>query len=289
MRVVRSRLRPILAGLAVIAGSSSFPSVAPASVISQTITGAATPTSQSATTFGGAALRIDLDAAYDSYDPAMPAQSGAVIHLDDDFAIDTTGLGTCDPGSIGTLSSSDAIAACPGAQVGSGTATGEWAPGPFPGTVTAFNGTPSGSDPTMVLHLDFGFGARIATAGVIGPSSRGGDFGTQLAFSNLGAWPGIALTHIDVGLTNQEPSPGHHPISARCNDADGTWNYAGDFSFADASTLQASDAQSCSIGGAGGAPAPAASAAPPKKKKKRKCKKARKGAGAAKKCKKGKR
>ena len=233
-----------IGSLALIALALCVPS-ASAAVTTHAISGAANPTTQSSTTFGGSSLHIVLDTAYDSYNPPTPAQSGAVVHLDNDFALDTTGLAKCDPATIAALSTSNAIAACPGAQVGSGSATARDSIGSFGGTITVFNGTLSGGHPTMLFHFDFGFGDTGVAVGVIGPSSRGGDFGTQIDISSLAA-PGVALTEVDATLSNQEPSPGHHYVSARCNDADHTWNYAVDFSYADASTLSASATQTCS-------------------------------------------
>ncbi|MFL5906046.1 MAG: carboxypeptidase-like regulatory domain-containing protein [Solirubrobacterales bacterium] len=248
MRLLTAMLGPACLAVALAAWLAP---AASAAVTSQTIGATANPSTQSKTAFGAVSLQFQFDAAYDSYDPPTPMQSGGTFHLDNDFQFDRTGLSQCSPATINGLSTAAAIAACPGSQVGSGSATGRASIGSAPGTITAFNGTPSGSDPTLLLHFDFGFLGTADAVGVMSSSTKGGDFGTQIAFGSLPTIAETALTHADVTLTNQEPSPGHHYVSARCNDSDKTWNFAGDFTFADTSSKQASATQSCSLTGNG--------------------------------------
>jgi hypothetical protein len=107
----------------------------------------------------------------------------------------------------------------------------------------------------------------INLVGVIGPSSRGGDFGTQVDFL-VPVTPGFAVTHLAVALDNLEPAPGHHYVSARCSDLDRVLNYAADFAYDDASARSALAGQAC--------PATGERAEALKKCKKKHSKKARK-------------
>jgi hypothetical protein len=167
-----------------------------------------------------------------------------VFHLDNDFSIDTTGLAQCDATSIQGKTRASAIAACPGAVVGSGNVS--FTSGGLTGVVTVFNGPPSGSDPTILAHTDIGNGTLILVVpGLIQTSSRGGDYGTQISMGPFPNISGIGISHLGVTFSNLEPSPGHHYISATCSDLDHTWNYLVDFTYYDDSTLSVPATQNC--------------------------------------------
>ena len=231
--MVRKDVRGILGQSALVAAFvvfvlAAFPAAAGATVTSHTMAVKVTPTSQDYTSFGGVSLRIDFDTAYSSL-PGPPGLREAVIHLDDDFIFDTSGLAQCDPSQLNAKPTAAAMAACPGAQVGSGSAALN--NGVIPGVVTVFNGTPESGKPRLLLHIDLDSGALIVVlAGSISPSSLGGDFGSQLDFQfpNFG---GLEFTHLDFTLDNLMPLPGHHYLAARCHDLDQTWNFASTFSF----------------------------------------------------------
>ena len=72
-----------------------------------------------APSFGESSLAFSEDTTYSV--PLPPKE--VVMHFDDDIAFDPSGLATCDASSILGTSTADAIAACPNARVGSGTAT----------------------------------------------------------------------------------------------------------------------------------------------------------------------
>jgi hypothetical protein len=114
--------------------------------------------------------------------------------------------------------------------------------------VTAFNGVPSSGQPTVLLHIEIPSGPTILDVpGTIGPSSRGGDFGSQIDFNVFPNTPGIQLTHLDLTFSNLEPSPGHHYVSARCNDSDHLWEYWADVTDWTPFTVSGSEKQICSV------------------------------------------
>ena len=223
-------------------GAIAAPAPAVAAVESQTITATVTPATQGQTAFGGVSLSLAEDETYTS--TFSPTLAQMVFHLDNDLAIDTTGLPECPSASIANQTRASAIAACPGSVVGSGSSQ-MW-PGPHQGVITVFNGQPSGGEPTVLLHdsidndtLDFVIAAEVA------PSTMGGDFGVQITLHIPPT--GLATTHLDFTLDNLAPAVGHHYLSARCNDSDDLWNFAGDFTFSDASTKAATTAQTCQV------------------------------------------
>ena len=220
-------------------------SVSPAlgAVSSQTVSATASSSTQSPTLPHGVSLQLTMDTTWDSPTPA-PLHKMGVFHLDNDFSIDTTGLPVCDSTSIQGKTKAAAIAACPGAVVGSGNVT--LTSGGLTGAVTVFNGPPSGGDPTILAHVDISNGTFILVVpGLIQPSSRGGDYGTQISMGPFPNIAGIGISHLGVTFNNLQPAAGHHYISATCSDADHTWNYVVDFTYFDDSTLSVPDTQNC--------------------------------------------
>ena len=219
--------------------------VAPAlgAVSSQTVDATASSFTQSPTVPHGVSLQLNMNTTWDSPTPT-PLHKMGVFHLDNDFSIDTTGLAACDSTTVQGKTTAGAIAACPGALVGSGSLT--LTSGGLTGVVTVFNGPPSGSDPTIVAHVDIANGTFVLVVpGLIQASSRGGDFGKQISMGPFPNISGIGISHLGVTFNNIEPSPGHHYISATCSDPDHTWNYLVDFTYFDDSTLSVPDTQTC--------------------------------------------
>jgi hypothetical protein len=254
-----------------------------ADVTGQTINAVAAPSAQSASLRAGVGLEVDLDTSFTIPTPAAETISEAVVHLDDDFAVEATGIPQCNPASLVGTTTSEAKIACPGSQLGSGGATLCSALGGCPtssitGVVTAFNGTPSGGNPTLVLHLRLDppvVDTTIVMVGAYGASSRGGDFGTQVALTVPDtAATGHHFRHLDftLGLTT---ATGGNYLSARCADPERLWDYAVDATFrSGAGTFSDTSSQGCSVA----SPPPAGSGIPQSKTGKRakalrKCKK----------------
>lgn len=212
-------------------------------VTSQTVSATASSSTQSPTLPHGVSLQLVMNTTWDSATPT-PLHKMGVFHLDNDFSIDTTGLAQCDSTSVEGKTTASAIAACPGAVVGSGNVT--LTTGGLTGAVTVFNGPPSGGDPTILAHVDIANGTVILLVpGLIHTSSRGGDFGKQISMGPFPNISGIGISHLGVSFNNLQTSPGHHYISATCSDLDHTWNYVVDFTYFDDSTLSVPATQNC--------------------------------------------
>src|SRR5262249_22658918 len=96
--------------------------------------------------------------------------------------------------------------------------------------------------PQVLIHArDDAINLTITLPANITPSTRGVDYGKELDIIN---WPntGIATSHFDLAFSNP---PGHEFVTARCGDADQTWNYAADVSFYDNTTQSATNSQAC--------------------------------------------
>ena len=226
--------------------------------------GSASPVPTSLTTSSGVSLSFGFDAPYTGGFNPVPRVT--TFHFDNDISFDTTGIPQCPLASIANQTRADALSACPGSVVGSGNA--QFNAGSFTAVLDAFNGQPSGGEATIYVHISLNNDTvDYAVVGPLAPSTRGGDFGTELDL----VWPntpGIAPTHFAVTLDNLQPAPGHNYVSARCSDLDRVLNYAGDFTYYDSTTVAPSATQSCTPTGQ--------RAAALKKCKKKQSKKARK-------------
>lgn len=255
---------------------------AQSAITEQTMFGTAEPYLQDQVVYGPASLRVVWDTTYAS-GFSTQTMSDANIHFDNDFAFDTTGIGQCPGATLAGTTTAAAIAACPTAVLGTGgNAVLTGTSTSFSGDVTSFNGAPAGGSPVIYLHVRIGAPANITMVltGTLGPSARGGDFGSQIFFIVPDtAATGTDLTHMDARF-DMEPEPGRFFFTARCFDADHYWNYAGDFAFrAGGGFVPAAQVQQCNH-------RTITTLAPLVfKPKRKKCKKKR-GAGAAKKCKK---
>jgi hypothetical protein len=218
-----------------------LPSVSSASIGTVTMNGSVAPVPVAGSTLSPVSLSFGFDAAYSG--GFNPVPSGVVFHFDNHIAFDTTGLAQCDPSSITGEVTSKALFACGAARVGSGSAA--YNNGAINGVITAFNGTPSAGHDRVLFHIDINNGSIILVLiGDFGPSSRGGDYGTQINAPSWPNTPGVVPTHWAVTFDNLTPVPGHHYVSAGC-DTDGILHFASDFSYYDLTAQSATATQAC--------------------------------------------
>jgi hypothetical protein len=216
---------------------------AAANVIAATVSGNASPGSQSASTFGAVALNLGWSTIYDD-STFQPALKDAVLHLDNDFVFNTTGFAQCQLASIQNKPHAQAVAACPNSIVGSGSAIVNNG-ADFTVLLDVFNGSPPGSSPFVYVNFDVNNGTvNFTVPGTFSPSVRGEDFGTQIDIGDFPNLVGIAFTQVSLSFPNQAPSYGPPFVSARCQ-SDQSWEFGGDFSFYDPVTLGASTSSPC--------------------------------------------
>jgi hypothetical protein len=148
--------------------------IASAAVTGVTWTASATPAKQDKKKRGGVAIRIGTAEAHEglTFPPGgpgcmpptvvtsackyFPASHTSVINFDPDFKVTPGTIPRCAPASLTGKDATGARAACPRSIVGQGTSEIHTVTDPTPlfGTVTAFNGPPSGSNPLVLLHMD---------------------------------------------------------------------------------------------------------------------------------------
>jgi len=198
---------------------------------------------------------IRLHVKTSTFCPSCPAQVPspavrAVLNFDNAIQLRPGVAPKCASGQLAGRSTAEAKAACPRSIVGGGSAqvfapTGPTSHVTFNPEVTAFNGTPRGGRPTLILH---NFVAELSYAqdlvGVLKAAKGGPDFrrGRQLDVTIPPLPLAAALTVFDTSVGNGFKR-GY--VKANCSDRNKRINLKARFSFQDGSSLPANGATRC--------------------------------------------
>lgn len=175
----------------------------------------------------------------------------AVVDFPKGTSIFTRGIPTCDPAKLQNTSTEDALRVCESAKIGGGAATVLLIVGEKvftePTTVTAFNSTPQGGKPVVLLHV---FGAApVQTTqvlvGVVSNYNKEG-YGPRLDVSiPLIANGAGALTDFQVTINKKYRYQGKMRSFASALCKPKTLKSRGAFTFRDGETLTALSTQKC--------------------------------------------
>ncbi len=129
-------------------------------------------------------LNVVVNTQYTTPTTSPPSFSGKVINTKVDFPKDfvfTPPTAKCDPNTPGfsTSTTEAALAACSPAKVGEGAANLAGAVAGVTAKVTAFNGTPQGANPTILLHSRTTANTTTVLIGAL-ENGAGGTYGKQL-------------------------------------------------------------------------------------------------------------
>jgi hypothetical protein len=266
MRIRKRYVIPALASLAVLAIGVAPAAANNVSSLSGPPPTAFTPSKAPKTTFKSGKLFVHTHTNYTH--PGVKAQGGfaktVTINFDNDFKFNTAGVPQCAGTFSSTTTLQQAYAAC-GPNAGAsknaliGTGAASTAPASnFPGCVAAFNGKPSGANPTIVLFTRVTL-VQNGTANCANPGSNSTgntsvtlkgtltnagvtDFGKKLTVPNVDTAP---LPLDDFTTTVKRGSY----VSVRCNDANKQWNTKATFTYSGAgqSPDTASSSQPCTV------------------------------------------
>ena len=231
-----------------LAASVAVAAIAQGAVTSQTLLVSVSATKQDKKVRGPADINVTVDTAESPPTPAAQTASQTVVDFDKDFAITTGKLPTCNPTPLAGTTTEQATALCGASKVGSGAATlcsatggcGATPGGGIQGTVTAFNGVPSGGSKSIILHARFGPPANTTTVltGVFTNSPLGNPYGPRLIVSVPDtALTGLHLTHFQTAIgrlvvvkaNKKKHKPAKYYVSAKC--ADKTWDFQSSTTF----------------------------------------------------------
>jgi hypothetical protein len=216
--------------------------IASAAVSSQTYSSVAQKTKQFKKTRGPVGtFATDVATSYSSFGPRA---TQTVITFDHDYKFSPGKLPQCNAASLSGKDAAGAKAACPGSQVGQGSAVLTTAVNStLNGIVTAFNGVRSGGNPTILLHVD-------VQGSTTKPILTGTLSGTVLTVQ-VPLTPGIEITNfqttINQVVTQKKRVNGKTVktfyVSAKCSHK--KWNHSETTTFEDGSTKSAAFTQKC--------------------------------------------
>jgi hypothetical protein len=208
------RKRYCVIGAAALLGVAvAVPTIAHSDVTSQTIKSVVTPSKLSASkkTPTPASIRVDTDSNWDSFAAPSnphPATINADIDFDKGMIFNTKPVKPCALSKLANTTTAQATAACGPSKVGSGSATLQGVlPGVLHGTVTAFNGTPSGGAPTIYLHTRVDQPALTTVlVGTLIKSPAGAPYGMRLHVpipaTQIGGGKEV-ITHFDTTVNKK--------------------------------------------------------------------------------------
>jgi hypothetical protein len=224
--------------------------VAQATVDKQTLIVSSSTPKQEKKTKGGAEINVTVDTSETPPTSATQTAAETDVDFDKDFTFNAGKLPTCNPTSLAGTDTATANTLCGASKVGSGAATlcsalGGCAATPgggIQGTVTAFNGVPSGGNLSIILHARFGPPANATTVlnGTLVQSPLGAPYGKRLVVSVPDtALTGLHLTHFQTEIPKMvtvkgkkkkgkkgkkgKKIPPKYYVSANCSDK--TWDF----------------------------------------------------------------
>jgi hypothetical protein len=254
-------LRKYLIGVALGLVCALAPSgVASAAVTGVTLTANATPTKQDKKKRGGVAITLGIAEAHEglTFPPGgpgcmpptavvtsackyFPPSHTSVINIDPDFKLTPGTIPRCAPASLTGKDTAGARAACPKSIVGQGTSEVHTLTETTPlfGTVTAFNGPPSGGNPMVLLHMDID---RSTTKPILTAILRGNVLTIQGPVT-----PGAVLTNLTTSINRRvslrKGRKRFFFVSARCSRR--RWQASATVFYTDGTQHSAAGTQTC--------------------------------------------
>lgn len=189
-----------------LAVAIAMPSFASAAPNSQTLSVSVGKSKQEKKKRGAADIDVTVDTQYTFPTPAQTAQN-TVVDFDNDFRFNPGKLPNCNPTALVNTTTDQAKAACSGSDVGAGAATLVGLAGaPVVGAiVTAFNGTPVGGNPQLLLHTRSTANTTTVLDGTLINSPLGGEYGKRLNVNvpDTGSTLGQTLVHFQTAVPRQ--------------------------------------------------------------------------------------
>jgi hypothetical protein len=255
------RIRKYLIGVmaAGLVGAVALSGVATADVTSLSIGANVTPSKQDKKKRGGVSTFFESNDGHAGVllgepgcataNPACqynPPSVQSRIVFPTDFKFDPGTLPDCNLASLTGKDTAGAKAACPKSIVGQGANVNKTlAGGTLNGVVTAFNGAPSGGNPSLYLHVDI---AGSTTKPILNGVIQGNTLTVQIP-----PVPGVVIEHFDTTINKvvtkrkKNKATGKTTktfyLSAKCSR--GTWTTTETNTYQNGKTLTASTAQKC--------------------------------------------
>jgi hypothetical protein len=217
----------------------------------QSIEASVTPKALYKKTASPAALNVEVKTGTTAASGVPSPAVHDVIDFDQNLALTTKGLPTCNAAKLQNTTTEAAESACGPAKIGSGSAITLLPLSIFynePTKVTAFNGVPQGGKPVVLLHA-YGTSPIQTTIVLVGTVSDYGKegYGPRLDVIVPPIAGGIGvITDFKVKIQKSWTYKGKKTsfVNAKCP-ASKKLNYRGAFTYADGTTINATSTSTC--------------------------------------------
>ena len=221
----------LIGGLLGVIGSVVLTGVASATVDSQSVSSILSPAKAPKKTFVAVkSMKTTVDTNYSG--TFTPNANQTVVTFSKDVKFTPGNIAQCNLSTISTVPEATAQQSCGASQVGTGSA--------LTGKVAAYNGTPSGGNPTIGLHTDV-FGPTGAYAF---STTLNGVLNTKANTLTVSIPPtGTSITHFETTITKRKSGKKSFYVMARCKKK--KWATSATTAFTGGPTLSASSLQKC--------------------------------------------
>ena len=218
-------------GALVVSGTAS------AAVTSQAYTVTTSPPKQQKKVFGPVkSFKNVVDTNY-APGPFSPFGTQTVLTFSKDIRFTPGNIPQCNLSAINTVPQSSSDAQCGASKVGSGSALING--GLLTGVVAAYNGTPSGGNPTIGLHTDV-----FVNGGYSFSTTLTGVLNTKANTLTVSIPPtGTAITHFETTITKKKSGKKTFYVMARCKKK--KWVNSETTTFSDGTSQSATSVQKC--------------------------------------------
>jgi hypothetical protein len=218
-------------GALVVSGTAS------AAVTGQTYTVVTSPPKQDKKVFGPvASFANTVDTAYTP--PFTPNATQTVLTFTKDIKFTPGTIPQCNLSQISTVPQSQSDATCGASKVGSGSATING--GALTGKVAAYNGQPSGGNPTIGLHTD----VFLPSGAYSFSTTLTGVLNTATNTLTVSIPPtGTSITHFETTITKIKSGKKSFYVMARCKKK--KWTNSETTTFNNGTQITASSTQKC--------------------------------------------
>ena len=173
---------------------------------------------------------------------AYPPSVRTVLAFTSDLKFDPGKLADCNLSSLVGQSTAGARAACPKSIIGSGTNVQAFSDGSTrSGVITAFNGVPSGGNPSQYLHVDI---PGVSTKPILSTVIRGNTIDAAIP-----PVPGTAIEHFDTSIgklvvgKNKKTGKKTYYASEKCSKK--SWTTTSENTYQNGQRLTDSTTQTC--------------------------------------------
>ena len=233
------RKRRFLIGAFAVVTGLLMTGTASAAVTGISYTATISPKKQSKKTFGPASITNNIETFYTGGFVPTPTQT--VLQFTKDLKFTPGNVAKCQLSQINTAPQSTADAACGKAKIGQGSAIING--GALTGKVAAYNGTPSGSSPSVYLHVDVFAGPTYTFS-----TTLTGVLNTSTNVLTVSIPPtGTSITHFDTTInkvkSGKKKGKTTYYVMARCKKK--KWSNTATTTFADGSSRNSTSVQKC--------------------------------------------